>query len=82
MRSGFFGGGGPKVNEKYAVQRFSAVVQFDAKPDVRAPFVDTKRLKGGIGTAVAGSGAEDGSALVTVSLPETYLPPGKKKDKK
>ncbi len=80
--SGFFGGGGPKVNEKYAVQRFSAVVQFDAKPDVRAPFVDTKRLKGGIGTAVAGNGAEDGSALVTVSLPETYLPPGKKKDKK
>ncbi len=78
--SGFFGGGGPQNNEHYQVQRFSAVVVFDADPDNVPPRV--VRLKGGIGTAVAGSGAEDGPALVTIGLPETYLPPGKKKDKK
>lgn len=78
--SGFFGGGGPKVNDKYQVQRFSAVVRFDADPEKRPPVVE--RTKGGIGTATPGSGKEDGDALVTVSLPDTFLPPSKNKKKK
>jgi hypothetical protein len=76
----FFGSGGPTANEHYQVQRFNAVITFDARTDV-PPVVG--RVNPGIGTAAPrGTGAEDGSALVSISLPDTYLPPGKRKDKK
>lgn len=70
QESGFFGGGGPKFNERYTVQRFGGAIRFSAKAD-KTPVLERMTIGPNVaGLTISPDLSKTDKPLVTVSLPD------------